>query len=96
MNFLNQQISKSLQLTNDELQKSCTKEDLLFFLDQYIQDLIDNDFEKLLQLLYRIDVSEVKVKEALCLSGPKKASYTIAKLIIEREEQKVNTRKKYS
>ena len=54
--------------------------------------LMDRDFQKLMNILYRIDVSEEKTKVALSQSHPAKG---IAKLILERELQKVASREKY-
>lgn len=54
--------------------------------------LMDQDFERLMQVLYRIDISEEKTKLAFAASNP---ANELAKLIIERELQKVATRKKY-
>jgi hypothetical protein len=57
-----------------------------------IQILLDHDFEKLLNMLYRIDVNEQKAKEAFADLNP---SMKLAELIIAREIKKVETRKKY-
>lgn len=54
--------------------------------------LMDQDFERLMNVLYRIDVGEDKTKLAYAASNP---ANELAKLIIERELQKVATRKKY-
>lgn len=54
--------------------------------------LIDQDFQRLMNILYRIDINEQKTKMALTQSNPAKE---IAKLIIERELQKVASREKY-
>lgn len=54
--------------------------------------LMDQDFERLMHVLYRIDVSEEKTRLAFTASNP---ANELAKLIIERELQKVATRKKY-
>jgi len=62
-------------------------------LTRAIQHLIDKDFEKLMHLLYRIDVNEQKVKMAFGLE--KEVAREIALLIINREQQKVITRAKY-
>lgn len=58
-----------------------------------IGHLLDNDFERLLNGLYRIDVSEEKVKLAMASQG--NIAEQVAQLIIEREMQKVITREKY-
>jgi hypothetical protein len=50
----------------------------------YINDCIQNDFNKLVQLLYRIDVSEAKLKTILQLNPNEDAAKLIAAVIIER------------
>ena len=63
----------------------------------YINELIDKDFNKLVNLLYRIDISEHKLKIALQNEDKTiSSSKTIAKLIIERQLQKLEFRKKFS
>ena len=57
--------------------------------------LIDHDFEKLLSILYRIDVSERKVKKTLESQTEHKPSELLADLIIERQIEKARTRVKY-
>ena len=57
--------------------------------------LIEHDFEKLLSILYRIDVSERKVKEALATKTDHKPSELLADLIIERQMEKAKTRVQY-
>ena len=62
-------------------------------LSSWINQLIKNDFEKLVSLLYRIDVSEQKLKALLHEFPDEDAGNIIATLIIERQEQKLKTRK---
>lgn len=63
----------------------------------YLNHLIQSDFNRLLSILYRIDVSEEKVKSALAMdSGKQSSGHTIARLLIEREMEKIKLRKKYS
>jgi hypothetical protein len=50
----------------------------------YINDCIQHDFNKLVQLLYRIDVSEEKLKYILQLNPNEDAAKLIAAVIIER------------
>ena len=61
----------------------------------YLNDLINQDFEKLVQLLYRLDVSEKKLKALLSQNNQADAGRIIADLIIERQLQKVELRKKF-
>ena len=65
---------------------------LIDWLTNEIAQLIDRDFNKLLNMLYRIDVNEQKAKKAFADAYPARE---IAILIIEREKQKVETRAKY-
>lgn len=60
-----------------------------------ISNLLDSDIQGLLNLLYRIDVSELKVKTILATANPGEMAKKIAALIIERQIQKINTRMKY-
>ena len=50
----------------------------------FINDCIQHDFNKLVQLLYRIDVSEEKLKYILQLNPYEDAAKLIAAVIIER------------
>lgn len=54
-----------------------------------INQLILTNFEKLVQLLYRIDVSETKLKALLKENPDKDAGLLIAVLMIERQLQKI-------
>lgn len=73
-----------------------TKEEILlqdsFFLDDLaaeINQLILTNFERLVQLLYRIDVSETKLKTLLKENPDKDAGKLIALLMVERQLQKI-------
>ena len=80
-----------------EVLEKYSEEDLENYLAVYINKLIDKDFNKLVNLLYRIDISEQKLKIALQNEDKTiSSSKTIAKLIIERQLQKLEFRKKFS
>lgn len=80
-----------------EVLEKYSKNDLEDNLAVYINELIDKDFNKLVNLLYRIDISEQKLKIALQNEDKTISSgKTIAKLIIERQLQKLEFRKKFS
>jgi hypothetical protein len=61
-----------------------------------INDLIKNDFEKLVNLLYRIDVSESKLKSMLQSNPDTDAGHIIAGLLIERQLQKIKLKKEFT
>ncbi len=70
-----------------------TRKVLLQLLTRAVQQLMDTNFEGLMQVLYRIDVDENRVKAAFGLQQD--VAQQIALLILEREEQKVITRAAY-
>lgn len=70
------------------------KDDILLRqLADYINRLILTNFEKMIQLLYRIDVSETRLKQLLKENPNEDAGKMIAALIIERQIQKINFKK---
>ena len=72
-----------------------TLEDIKTRLEPVIGHLLDHEFERLLQVLYRIDVDEDKVREVLTQSTPGKIAREITDLVIERQRQKIITRNWY-
>lgn len=84
-------VIRELDISDPGLEFS-TIEKLTLWLTGEIRVLIERDFQGLLNILYRIDVNEDKAKLAFAGNDPAKG---IAKLIIERELQKVATREKY-
>jgi hypothetical protein len=60
-----------------------------------INELINKDFESLIQLLYRIDVNEKKIRLYLNQKPNEDSANVLAGLIIERQLQKIETRKKF-
>ena len=85
----NQGISEQNKLSNEDYFeiKSCLR--------TLISNLLDSDLQGLLSLLYRIDVSEQKVKTILVTANAGEIAEQIAALIIERQIQKIITRRKY-
>ena len=53
-------------------------------LETAINELIKNDFSRLVQILYRIDVSEAKLKNILNANPTEDAGKLIAQVILER------------
>lgn len=71
-------------------------ETLRYKLSRVVLHLLNNDFQKLLQILYRIDVDENAVKEAMIADDTELIAERIAKLILKRELQKAELRQRYS
>ena len=65
-------------------------------LSTYINELIIHDFDKLISILYRMDVSEKSLRSLLQENPGNAAGEMIAGLMIEREVQKIKSRQKYS
>ncbi len=66
------------------------KQWLTAFLVAEIDMLIHTDFQKLLHILYRLDIDENQLK--LRLRGKEDAGRLIAEMILEREKQKAISR----
>ncbi len=73
-----------------------SRKQLLARLEEMVVWLMDKDMEKLLWILYRVDVSEQRIKEALAAALPEDSPRLIAEMLLEREEQKEQFRKQYS
>ena len=88
-----------IQLINDQISTDFTDNipinELQEKLRSYINDLIQNDFQRLISILYRVDVNETKLKRILKEEAGRDAADIISHLIIERQLQKINTRKQY-
>jgi len=64
-------------------------------LSSHINFLIQSDFQKLVSILYRVDVSESKLKHLLKENTGYDAANIIADLIIERQLQKIKSRQEH-
>lgn len=62
---------------------------------EYINYLTLYDFNRLVQILYRIDVSEQKLKILLLENPQTDAAIMIAELIIQRQIEKAKTREEF-
>ena len=60
-----------------------------------INELINKDFHTLIQLLYRIDVDEKKINHYLDLNKNVDAASILADMIIERQLQKIKSKKNF-
>lgn len=60
-----------------------------------VEDLLLHQAPRLWSILYRIDVSEQKIKQAMASCTGQALYETLAQLIIDRQLQKIETRKKY-
>ncbi|MBL7745063.1 MAG: hypothetical protein JNN00_16435 [Chitinophagaceae bacterium] len=85
-------INKSLEIS---LPDTISPEELRKKLSAHINTLINNDFEKLVFLLYRVDVNEARMRALLAHKEGENAAGLIADLIIERQLQKIKSRQQF-
>ena len=86
-----QEVSKELGIILKEKDHSFDKQMLAEKIDQ----LINTDFQKLVSILYRMDVSETKLKQLLNENAGTNAALIITDLLIERQEQKIISRQQF-
>jgi len=86
-------INESLQLS---IPSQIGREELHRMLIDYINTLLSSGLEKLISLLYRLDINENKIRESLSDNVGEDAAPLIANLIIERQEQKIKSRQQYT
>lgn len=86
-----QEVSKELGIIVKEKDHQFNKQ----ILAEKINDLINNDFQKLVSILYRMDVSETKLKQLLNDNPGTNAAFIITDLMIERQKQKLISRQQF-
>ena len=89
----NDSIEQLLNLNSqlDAVQKEEMKDHLIFC----INHLLLHDFDKLVQILYMVDVSETKLKEVLQKNPGTDAAVIIADLLLQRQEEKIKTKEAF-
>jgi hypothetical protein len=85
-----QTINKELSIELPVLQ---SMEALRLLLAEKLNWLIQHDFQRLVHILYRIDVNERKLKFLLQENVGEDAALIMADLIIERQSQKIASRR---
>lgn len=87
-------ITKNFQLP--EIQEGFSEEKAVEILTKAISQLMDRNLERLLQICYRVDLSENRLKQILHESEPERVAADLAKALWERQKLKVEIRRKYS
>ena len=78
------------------LPEKLTEEQLETLLAEILNVRIRDDFSGLVQMLYRIDINESRLRQLLQTNDGQDAGRIIALLIIERQRQKMESRRKYT
>ena len=85
-------ISRNFEVeTSGEL----TIESLVKLLSVRIRELLDRNLEKLVSIMYRIDLNQSKVDKIFENVSKDEIAYQLSVLIIERQIEKVRTRRLY-
>lgn len=86
-----EQIIEQWQLSLPLQEKNQLKKQLA----AYLNDLLLHNFDRLVQILYRVDVSEQKLKGVLSENKTTDAGELIAEVIIKRQEEKLAARQAF-
>ncbi len=70
-----------------------TEEDLVQILAERIGQLLEQQPEQLMSLLYRLDVLEEKIRPVMRPDAPEPASIGLARLVVERQKQRISTKR---
>ena len=84
------------QIRSWDLAERLTREEVESVLAERLNSLIRYDFNGLVQLLYRIDVEEPRLRYLLQQHKGEDAGRIIARLIIDRLLKKIETRRQYA
>lgn len=97
----NQFIQETFQLIKKDFEIESkndvdAEEQLLALLTPIIHQMLNRNFERLLQICYRIDLDEQRLKEILHHADPESMSKELAQAIIQRQMKKIEIRRRYS
>lgn len=70
-------------------------DELFSQLSKAVNELLNTNFDRLISILYRLDVNENKLRSLLNANPAEDAGKLIARLMIERQAEKIASRKKY-
>lgn len=65
------------------------------YLTEKMKDMLDKNYNLLINTLYRIDINEKKLAELFSSKNKESIPEKLADLIIERQIEKINFRKRY-
>lgn len=89
-------IVSALNVSMDiDLQEGLSMDEVKNVIADHVNLLISNNFNKLISILYRLDINESKLKKLLADSRDEDAGMIIADLIIERQKQKLISRERF-
>jgi hypothetical protein len=90
-----EELIKDLNRCGLELAANTPNDRLEVLLAEKLNTLIRSNFNELVQVLYRIDISEARLQNLLKTNTDEDAGLIIARLILERQYQKIFTRRQF-
>jgi hypothetical protein len=81
-----------VHIVNDCFSLAAKEDNFMQLLEERINYLIINNFNKLIYLLYRADINETKLNKLLADNKKENAGKIIAALFVERQMQKIKSR----
>jgi hypothetical protein len=76
-----------------EADNAQSEADLLAALAERIAQMLETQPEYLFSMLYRMDVLEEKIRPVLAPAAPEPANLGLARLVLERQKQRVATKR---
>ncbi len=96
---MNADVAELQELLNRDLPAplpvATSAEALRRLLADYINGLINTNFEQLVYILYRVDVDEHRLKKLLAEHPQEDTGLLVADLLLERQVQKIKTREQF-
>lgn len=86
-------IYNELALANDSVP---SEQDLLAAIQDRVAFLLQNDPDLLMSYMYRLDIDEKKINAVLNEGAGHDVVLALADLILQRQKQRLETRKKYT
>ncbi len=93
MDSTSQLIIRDFEIETSKEQFS--EEELLQLLSDQIAYMIEYRIDFLMSLMYRLDVLEKDINWALHPASPDPANVALAKLVLERQKQRIRTKEEY-
>ena len=86
-------VKKDFELSPSDAPMS--EDELLNLLSEEVGLMIETRLDFLLGLMYRLDIDEMKIRKALAFGNEDAPNISLAKLILQRQKQRVLSKKMY-
>lgn len=94
MDKLSALIAKDFQIETHE-SEGYTEDEVLLWLADHVAYMLEYRMEFLMSLMYRLDIKEVEVSTALSPVHPEAANIALARLVLDRQKERIFTKQFY-